>query len=57
MRIGNFEIDGVLVRVGPDASPRAIAALIRAFEGSVVIGPTGAVRVMVATPRVSPVDG
>jgi hypothetical protein len=32
LRIGNFEINGVLVRVGPDASPRAIAALIRALK-------------------------
>ena len=48
-----LEIDGVTVRVGRGAEAKTVAAVIRALEGRRVIGPTGAVRVMVAT---KPVD-
>ena len=47
-----LEIEGVVVRVGPGASPKAITAVIRALKAA-SIGPTGAVRVMIAT---KPVD-
>lgn len=46
-------IDGVMVRIGPGASAETIAAVLRALKTRRVIGPTGAIRVMVAT---KPVD-
>ena len=48
-----MEIDGVTVRVGRGAEAKTVAAVIRALKAGAVIGPTGAVRVMVAT---RPVD-
>ena len=47
------EIDGVTVRVGRGAEAKTVAAVHPRAEGRRVIGPTGAVRVMVAT---KPVD-
>jgi transposase len=47
------EIAGVTVRVGRGADAKTVAAVVRAFEGRDMIGPTGAVRVLVAT---RPVD-
>ncbi|RWE26405.1 MAG: hypothetical protein EOS41_07765 [Mesorhizobium sp.] len=41
------------MRVGRGADAKTVAAVIRALEGNVVIGPTGAVQIMVAT---KPVD-
>jgi transposase len=46
------EIDGVTVRVGRGAETKTVATVLR-IEGRRVIGPTGAVRVLVAT---KPVD-
>ncbi|MCB1502151.1 MAG: IS66 family insertion sequence element accessory protein TnpB [Bauldia sp.] len=43
----------VLVQIGRGAETKTVAAVIHAPEGVAVIGPTGAVRVMVAT---RPVD-
>ena len=48
-----LEIDGVVVRVGRGAEAKTVAAVIRALKADAVIGPTGAVRVLVAT---KPVD-
>ena len=48
-----MEIGGVTVRVGRGAEAKTVAAVIRALKAGAVIGPTGAVRVMVAT---RPVD-
>ena len=48
-----MEIGGVTVRVGRGAEAKTVAAVIHALKASLVIGPTGAVRVMVAT---RPVD-
>ena len=47
------EIEGVRVRVGRGADAKTVAAVIRALKAGSVIGPTGAVRVMMAT---KPVD-
>jgi hypothetical protein len=43
------EIDGVTVRVGGGADANTVAAVLRALEARAMIGPTGAVRVLVAT--------
>ena len=51
------EMDGTVVRIGSGASPQAIAAVIWAPEGGTVIGPTGAVRVMMATRPVDSAKG
>ena len=47
------EIDGVTVRIGRGAEAKTVAAVLRALKAEHVIGPTGAVRVLVAT---KPVD-
>ncbi len=48
-----LQIAGVGVRVGADAKPRTIEAVISRTQGELVIGPSGNVRVLVAT---KPVD-
>src|SRR5438067_3989335 len=48
-----LEIAGVEVRIGTDAKPRSIEAVISRAQGELVIGPSGNVRVLVAT---KPVD-
>ncbi|ARP67302.1 hypothetical protein A9K65_031280 [Mesorhizobium sp. WSM1497] len=48
-----LEIDGIVMRVGRGADIKTVAAVIRALKADLVIGPTGAVKVMVAT---KPVD-
>ena len=47
------EINGVMVRVGRGADTKTVAAVDPRLEGRRMIGPTGAVRVVVAT---KPVD-
>ena len=53
--VGTIEvaIDGATVRIGAGAPADTIAAVLRALKARRMIGPTGAVRVMVAT---KPVD-
>jgi len=48
-----LDVDGTSVWIWRDAEPSMVTAIIGVFEGPQVIGPTGAVRVMVAT---RPVD-
>ena len=48
-----LDIGGVRVRIGAGAKASIVSAVIRRVEGDLVIGPTGTVRVMVAT---KPVD-